>query len=521
MMPMHTYQPKFLMSPFLEVWMVTDRQVRRLLKLLSEDKSLAAAADQASMDEKTARKYRRAGRLPSELKSAHAWKTRQDPFEAVWHEIQACLEESPALEAKTLFEWLQAKYPGRFADGQLRTLQRRVRLWRATQGPPKEVFFAQKHHPGQLGASDFTSMQELEVTLCGRRFSHLLYHFVLTYSNWEFACVCFSESFESLSKGLQDALWKLGAAPRRHRSDRLSAAVHNDFTNRGAFTQRYGALMRHYDIVPERTQPRRANENGDVEQSHNRLKRAVEQALLLRGSRDFSDRAHYEAFLAGIIEGRNAGRQKRLEEERKMLAALPARRLESVKILQARVGPSSTISVERNVYSVPSRMIGELVEVRLYAEHLEVWYAQRCVEGQIPRLRGRGHHAINYRHVIDWLVRKPGAFLNYRYCEDMFPTSRFRMAWDVLSASAVARPEKYYLRILELAARTSQAAVDQALRTLIEREEAISPEAVERLVEREQALEAPVSVHVDAVNLARYDQLLSDGLDSACREGVQ
>jgi hypothetical protein len=492
-----------------EVWMVTDRQVRRLFKLLNEDKSLAAASDQASMDDKTARKYRREGRLPSELKPVHSWRTRQDAFEAVWGEVLAFLEQAPALEAKTLFEWLQRQYPGRFADSQLRTLQRRIRLWRATQGPPKEVFFPQIHHPGQLGASDFTDMGKLAVTIAGHPFPHLLYHFVLTYSNWETASVCFSESFESLSQGLQNALWKLGGVPRCHRTDRLSAAVQQDLGGQSSFTKRYGALMRHYSITPNKTQPNSGNENGDVEQSHHRLKRALEQALLLRGSRDFPDRSHYEAFLAGTFDTRNAGRQKRFQEELGVLGALPQRRLDSAKTLHVRVGPSSTIRVERNTYSAPSRMIGELVEVRLHAEHLELWYAQQCVEKHIARLRGRGHHAINYRHVIDWLVRKPGAFFNYRFREELFPTSRFRMAWDAFVSRGLARPEKLYLRILEMAARTGEALVDQALRTLLEREEPITPEALERLLEQEQAaLAAPACVHVDPVDLLGYDQLL-------------
>jgi hypothetical protein len=121
----------------------------------------------------------------------------------VWPEIQELLDVSPELEAKTLFAWLQREYPGRFQDGQVRTLQRRIKRWRATEGPPKEIFFSRHHHPGRLCASDFTSMNSLGITIHKQTFEHMAYHFVLTYSNWEFVKVCFSESFESLSEGLQ------------------------------------------------------------------------------------------------------------------------------------------------------------------------------------------------------------------------------------------------------------------------------------------------------------------------------
>ena len=189
--------------------------------------NLETAAAKAGMDAKTARKYRRLGRVPSELTPESRWRTREDCFEAVWGEVQGLLEVNPGLEAKTIFEYLQRRYTGRFAEGQLRTLQRRVKVWRATEGPVKEVFFAQRHQPGRLSASDFTHMSELGITIQGQSFPHLLYHLVLTYSNWESATVCFSESFESLCEGFQNAVWELGKVPQRHRTDRLSTAVNN------------------------------------------------------------------------------------------------------------------------------------------------------------------------------------------------------------------------------------------------------------------------------------------------------
>ena len=485
---------------------VTDRQVRRLHALLRSGKPLLVAAMRTDMDRKTARKYRDQAKLPSELETwPRTWRTREDPFADVWEEVREQLEASPGLQAKTLFGWLQRRYPGRFQDGQLRTLQRRIRQWEATSGPPKEVFFAQTHHPGRLGASDFTHMTSLGVTIGGQAFDHMVYHFVLTYSNWETASICFSESFESLSDGLQQALWELGGAPQRHRTDRMSLAVNNASSTK-EFTARYQALMDHYGLEMEKINARQAHENGDVEQSHNRFKEAVDQALLLRGSRDFVNRAAYARFLRDIADQRNAGRRARFAEERAVLRRLPVARLESYKRAPVRVRAGSTIQVDRNTYSVDSRLIGERVDVRLYAEELEVWFAGKVVE-RIPRLRGQGKHRINYRHVIDWLVRKPGAFEDYRYREDLFPTSRFRMAYDALRETAPSRASREYLAILELAARENEDLVDNALQALLEEERGISAQAVKEWIGCRETARPVTDVSVEATDLSSFDML--------------
>lgn len=156
--------------------MVTDRQVRKLMKLNQEENTLSNAAAKAEMSENTARKYLRSGRLPSQSKPERNWRTRQDPFEEVWVQVRSMLEINPGLEAKTLFEWFQRQCPGRSADGQLRSFQRRVKHWRATEGPAREVYFPQIHYPGQLCESDFTDMSSLGITIGGELFSHLLYH---------------------------------------------------------------------------------------------------------------------------------------------------------------------------------------------------------------------------------------------------------------------------------------------------------------------------------------------------------
>jgi hypothetical protein len=371
------------------------------------------------------------------------------------------------------------------------------------------VFFCQEHRPGVLGASDFTWMSKLRVTIAGAAFDHLLYHFVLTYSNWETGTICFSENAESLSAGLQNALWELGGVPEELLSDRMSAAINNE-CKAEEFTRRYRALLNHYGLKARTTQAAEPHENGDVEQRHHRLKRAVEQALLLRGSRDFASRDEYEKFLRGIFARQNAGRRERFQEERAVLRALPGRRLEDAKRVDAKVGRSSTIRLQNNVYSVHSRLIGEMVQARLHSEHVEVWYAQQKVDS-FPRLRGESQHQINYRHVIDWLVRKPGAFENYRYREDLFPSSQFRMAYDALKGQDALRGSKEYLRILELAARESEAGVEAALRALLGGGEPLSATAVESLLHAGRQPEAVPSVQVADVNLAEYDALRSAG----------
>ena len=486
--------------------MVTDRQVRILMELLGKGKSLITAASKADMDEKTARKYRRIGKIPSDIKVEHTWRTREDPFSEVWEEVKEKLEINPGLEAKTLFEDLQYRYPGQFADGQLRTLQRRIKIWRSLEGPPKEVFFPQKHHPGELCQSDFTHMGSLGVTIQGQPFDHLIYHFVLTYSNWETGTICFSESFESLSEGLQNAIWELGGVPKMHRTDRLSAAVKKP-GNPEEFTQRYKALLNHYNLEGHKTQPESPNENGDIEQRHYRFKKALDQSLMMRGNRDFSSREEYAEFLRKLYNQLNAGRRDRFKDEQGVLMRLPLKRLESCKKIKVRVGPSSTIRVNHNVYSVHSRLIRETIEVRLYMEHLEIWYAQQRIE-TIPRLRGEGKHNIQYRHIIDWLVRKPGAFENYRYRDALFPTHRFRMAYDWLKERKPSKASKEYLNILYLAARRNEAKVDYALGNLIENGDPVSIESVMSIIDSLDQIPSPAEVTIEKVDLGAYDVLL-------------
>ena len=428
---------------------------------------LSTAAIRAGMSENTARRYR-TGPLPSQRPVPRAYRTRPDPFAAIWPEIEALLVQAPGLEAVTIFETLRARPDLVLADGQLRTLQRRIRRWRATHGPEREVMFPQIHRPGEYAQSDFTSMRALAITLNREPFDHLFYHFVLPHSNWETGVICASESFETLVAGLQAALWELGRVPAIHRTDNLSAATHALRAGGRTFNERYRQVLDHYGMRPDANTPGRGHENGDVEQAHHRFKRAVAQALLLRGSRDFASQAHYAAFLRDLVVSRNRGRHEKLQEDLRPMRALPPTRLEDGRSLSVLVSRFSTIRVGHNLYSVASRLMGETVDLRLYPERIEVRYAGELM-ATMERQHGKGHALIDYRHLIWSLVRKPGAFARYRYREGLFPTVVFRQAYDALVTRHGSRADVEYVRILHLAASTSERAVERTLTALLDR----------------------------------------------------
>ena len=288
---------------------VTDAQVKELRQNLNRRASLQQAAMKAGMDRKTGRKYRDRGQLPSECRAARTWRTRVDPLVEVWPRLEELLQADTGLQAKTLVEVLRVEYPGQDWQSRRRTVERRVRQWKAEHGPAKEVYFSQVHEPGRLGSSDFTHMDGLNVTIQGQPFAHLVYHFVLTYSNWEHVTLCFSESFASLSEGLQNALWYLGASPERHRTDRMTLAVHHD-GNLEQYTAKYQALMGHYGVTPEATNAYSGHENGDCEQGHRRFKEELDQALRLRANRDFVSRETYWKFVRELVARRNGRKRK-------------------------------------------------------------------------------------------------------------------------------------------------------------------------------------------------------------------
>ncbi len=467
------------------------------------------AAARAGISERTARKYEHAGQLPSQLKRPHTWRTRANPFEEDWPWVVEQLERDPALQGTTLFALLCEQHPGKYQPVQRRTLQRHIAQWKALHGPDQEVIFEQTHQPGERGQSDFTHMEDLQITIAGQPFPHLLFHFVLTYSNVEAVSICFSESFESLAEGLERCLWHIGGVPKLHRTDHLSAAVRR-LGKEGLedFTERYKTLMAHYGMQPTWNNVGVAHENGDVEQAHYRFKQAVDQALRVRGSRDFPSRAAYERFLLDLVQRRNQNRAHRLRAEREALRPLPAAPLAPCQEFRVTVSRFSTIRILRNTYSVPSRLIGAHVTVRVHAETLQ-GFVGSSLAFTLPRLLGKPRHAINYQHIIWSLVRKPGAFAAYRYREELFPTTIFRHAYDRLRQAHPKRADQEYVRVLHLAATTSESEVETALTLLLEAGRLPILEAVRDVLCLPQTTLTPVpQIPVPALDLSSYDQLL-------------
>ncbi len=370
--------------------------------------------------------------------------------------------------------------------------------------------FPQQHVPGRMAQSDFTSMNALDVSLAGTPFPHLVYHLVLTYSNVEAARVCFSESFEALSEGLEHCLWQIGGVPEWHRTDNLTAAVRDlDRDGMHEFTQNYRALLAHYDMQPSANTAGQAHQNGDVEQSHFRFKQAVDQALRVRGSRDFADRAAYERFLAELVRQRNLTRSVRFEADWAALRPLPAAPLDFTREITVRVSRFSLVQVLLNHYSVPSRLIGASLKVRVRSETLELYHGPVLVL-TLPRLSGRNRHRIDYRHLIWSLVRKPGAFANYCYREELFPTTTFRRAYDSLLEATPTRADAQYLRLLHLAASTSEAEVELAIKLLLEAGRTPTFEAVRELAGSSKPASAP-AIAKATIDLSDYDSLLASG----------
>lgn len=473
-----------------------------------DGKTQAAAAAAAGMSLRTAREWD-TGPAPSVTKQIRDWRTRPDPFAAVWTtEVEPLLQRDlkGVLEAKIVLELLRTKHPDQFPPGQARTLQRRFREWRALHGPEPEVFFEQVAVPGREAAIDFTHGTDLGVTIAGEPLPHLLFEFVLSYSHWTWVSVAFGETFEALVAGVQGALWALGAVPAVLRSDNLSAATHELKQSNGRdLTRRFRAVLDHYGLRSSRITPGRAHENGVAEQAHRRLTSLVAQALLVRGHAAFADLASYEAFVQEVVAyWRNRPAAARLAEERPALHALPAAAMPSYTTYWPVVRRWSTIRVAHRTYSVPATLMGHTVEARVHPNVVEVRYRDQVVQ-TMPRLRGEDEHRIDYRHVIGWLVRKPGAFARYRYREDLYPSVTFRRAYDALARTHGERADVEYLRILQLAATAGETRVADALAALVDQADGFDYVAVQaRVVPR--VLTIPV-VHIPPPDLRVYDAL--------------
>lgn len=472
----------------------------QLLKKYIKFKTLEAAAAKAGMDIKTARKYLRSQKLPNELKKLRNYNTRPDPFAKHWDQIVDMLIKTPELQANQLLIYLMEQYPSCYKEKHLRSLQRRIQHWNAEHGKDRAVIFPQNILPGKQSQSDWTNMNKLKITINGSPFPHLLFHFVLPFSRWETIMICFSESFDSLTSGYEQAVWELGGTVPEHRTDNLSAATKKS-GNKRAFTTNWTEFLTHYNVTPSRNNPGISHENGSIEKSHDILKNTVKQYLLIRGSRDFIHLNEYEAFINNIKNKRNATRKELLAIEIPLLQKLPEVKWEAATILNVRVTTASLVNILKIPYSVPSRLIGYNLRAYVYFNSIELYYGNKCLQ-IMPRVFSG--ESVDYRHIIDSLVRKPRAFLNYKYRQCLFPQAIFRKAYDKLTKKNPSTGYKTYLKILQLAKMYGEQQIVNAINIVIKEKKNISLELLKQIIEVPQV--RPL-VQVKQLILSEYDQL--------------
>ena len=474
------------------------------------------SAMKSGMSRNTARKYLRQNDVTEQRRMPHTWRTREDPLAAIWPQAEEMLRQAPELEAKALFEHLAEGRRDEIKPGLLRTFQRRVKAWRLKEGPEKEVFFTQEVQPGETLAVDWTDMKPLGITVQGKALDHKLFHAVLPYSNWEWAVRAQSESVLSLRSGLKAALGRLGRVPRRLLTDHSSTATHQlsrDGTRRG-FNEEYLAICAHYGLEPRVINVARPQENGNCESAHGHLKRRIKQHLLLRGSRDFASEEEYDLFLIGVLESANRLRATRVTGELAAMRETLVADLPDYRETMVTVGNNSTIRLRKQVYSVPSRLIGVKLLARIYENRIVLLDGAAEV-AQLPLGKSDRGAVIDFRHLIGHLLRKPGAFANYRWREELFPAPVYRAAYDHLERSSPAEADRRYLEILKLAADEGQTAVENALEHLL-----APPHPVVSAAEARAVLEAWEDMRREwrrrpplEVNLSSYDALLEGGDD--------
>jgi transposase InsO family protein len=421
---------------------INDHQMRLYMKSRKTDE-LSVAAARAGISVATAYRIEQDPRLPTQ-KSAPRGRRRPDPLINIFDaEVVPMLEAAPGLRAIGIFEELQRRHPQLSAQIR-RTLERRIRAWRAQHGPEREIIFRQVHEPGRMGLSDFTEMGELKIGIAGVTLDHRLYHFRLACSGFEHAHVILGgESYVALAEGLQNALWALGGAPFEHRSDSLSAAFCNlDREAREDLTQRYEALCAHYQMEPSRNNRGVAHENGAIESPHGHLKLAIRDALLLRGTADFTDLSAYRGFIDEIVGRKNARNARRIDAERTSLQDLPDSRTCDYEQTLVYVTSSGGFTLRKVFYTMPSRLVGHRLRVRLYDDRLELYVGgTRTITVSRGRsgANGKHGHVVDYRHVIHTLRRKPMALMNLVYRDQLFPRDAYRQAFDWLCDHKSAR----------------------------------------------------------------------------------
>lgn len=494
--------------------MITDQQVKRYRGKRAKGLSQEAAAAAAGIDVKSARKYEDGG-LPSEVRVPHTWRTRDDPLADAWEtHVVPLLKQDQAGEllATTILDDLKAKWPQKYTDAHLRTLQRRVSQWRALFGPGREVFFQQEHPPGRECQIDFTHGTELGVTIHGDPFEHLWFQLVLSCSGRRYVELAFGETYEALTQGIQNAFWDMGGRTEIVRSDNLSAATHQLRADGGrGLTARFRKFLDHFGVNSTRINAGCSNENGKVEKAHDVFKTALRQALLMRGSSDFESVDEYVKFALAILARLNAEVDAAFAAEKAHLRALPSSRFPCYTETRLKVTRWSVIRVGHNTYSVHSRLIGRTVGVRLHPDTLEVRLGETLVH-TFPRLRGEGKSRVDYRHIIESLKRKPGAFARYVYREALFPSVTFRRAYDVLCKQRGERADVEYVRILHLSATTMEIEVEAALEILLELNQALDYGSVKDLVDPKMRPAPITCTPAPAPSMQQFDNLISEEL---------
>ena len=409
----------------------------------------AAAAAKASISIATAYRIEKDPRLPSQRKAPRE-RRRPDPLGDIFKaEVVPMLQASPGLRSVAIFEEMIRRHP-ELGGGIRRTLERRIRSWRAIHGAEREIIFRQVHEPGRMGLSDFTDMGDAGIAIAGAALDHRLYHFRLAYSGFEHAHVVLGgESFVALAEGLQNALWSLGGVPREHRTDSLSAAFRNLDTQACTdLTRRYDEFCHHYGMTPSRNNTGIAHENGAIEGPHGHLKRAIQDALLMRGSADFADLAAYRGFIDEIVSRRNVRNAKRIDLERAELQPLPGQRTSDYEEVSVRVTSSGGFTLRKVFYTVPSRLIGHRLRVRLFDDRLDLFIGgtplMTLTRGR-PHASGKHDQVVDYRHVIHSLRRKPMALLSLVYRDQLFPRDAYRRTFDAL---LLRLPERQACRVM-------------------------------------------------------------------------
>ena len=435
------------------------------MKLITEEKlTVETAAAKSGFGRTSGFQIKKELKTGPSVEKKPRGRRRPDPLEAIWDShVLPVLRNSPGIRPSTVFYELLRKNP-KLDPGIRRTLERRIRAWRAEFGPDKEVIFRQNKEAGQLGISDFTRMRDAGITIKRKEFDHRLYHFRLPWSGFVYASVVEGgESFSAFSQGLQGALQTLGGAPAENRTDSLSAAFRNLRKDQAKdMTRRYEELCAHYGMEASRNNRGEAHENGAIEGAHGHLKREIADALLLRGSPDFVNVEEYRDFIAEVTSNINARRVERIEAERRTLKPLPPDSAPWYERHSVVVTSSGGFLLKGVFYTVPSRLIGHRLDARLHDSGIELYFGGRH-QLTLPRMRRNGDkttYCANYHHVIHSLKKKPGAFMKLVYRDELFPREEYKQCFE-LALCVVGSREACRMIVKLLALAHEQSCEDQ------------------------------------------------------------